>query len=335
MTLLTTTDHHGIRLPSIGIGTWPIGGPYWTDDEPTGWGGPLDDEDSVNGLRLAIENGLTHIDTADAYGHGRSERLVARAISDCRSDQVIASKVGFVATSAPSVYSPENIRFQLEQTLRNLGVESVDIYYAHQCDFGPNDVFLSPAVEEFEHLKSEGLIRSIGLSGYSASDLIRIASALKPDFIQSWASIEHPEFILGDGQLASYMLENDIRFIAMMPFGQGRLLGKYDPKNPPSFEPGDCRMGNFEFSDESLALLEPRLEILREHFGYKPSDLITPALGFLLKHPVVISVVPGFRNTSQVYDLLQATSKSYSDADHAVVNKAFPFTERHQHPWSE
>jgi len=322
-----------MRLPSIGIGTWAIGGPYWTDGESTGWGGLLDDQDSIEGLRLAIDNGLRHIDTADVYGHGRSERLVAKALADGQPDIVIASKVGFVATSAPSVFSPENIRFQLQQTLRNLRVETVDIYYAHHCDFGPDDMFLDAAVEEFGRLKSEGLIKSIALSGYSASDLIRVANALKPDFIQSWASIEHPEFIHQDGPLANYMLENDIGFVAMMPFGQGRLLGKYDPKQPPAFEPGDNRNGNFEFSSDSLASLQPRLEILREHFGPTPSDLIAPALGFLLKHPVVVSVVPGFRNSSQIRDLLEAISKPYTDTDHAIVQKAFPFAERHQHPW--
>jgi myo-inositol catabolism protein IolS len=334
MTLQWTSEHHGIALPSVGIGTWPIGGPYWTDGESTGWTGPLDDDDSIRALELAIENGLWHIDTADTYGHGRSERLVGRAMAGVTTPISIASKVGFIATSAPSAFSPQNIRFQLEQTLQNLKIDSVDVYYAHHTDFGPDDIFLMPAVEELSRLKSEGLIKSIGLSGYSAPDLIRVARSLRPDFIQSWASIEHPEFVLEGEPLPTFMTENDIRFVAMMPFGQGRLLGKYDPANPPTFEDGDTRLGNEEFTAESLAKLGPRLALLKERFGDTATDLITPAIGFLLKQPAVITVIPGFRNSAQVKNIIEAVGRPYSDNDHELVNRAFPFAESHRHPWA-
>jgi len=332
--LLNTIEHHGIRLSSVGIGTWAIGGPYWTEDEPTGWGGPLDDDDSVAGLSLALQGGLFHVDTADVYGYGRSERLVRSAIMNSSKEITIASKVGFVGSSAPNVYTKENIRFQLEQSLRNLGRDQIEIYYIHHCDFGDNDQYLQEATAEILKLKREGKIKSIGLSGYSASDLIRVASILKPDFIQSWASIEHREFIHPDGHLAKFMSANDIKFIAMMPFGQGRILGKYNPNSPPQFEHGDNRIGNPEFQAESLKEFEPRINQLKERFGASPDQLILPSLGFLLDHDVVASVVPGFRNSNQVKGILKAAEKSFSTEDREFIERVFPIGEMGVHPWA-
>jgi aryl-alcohol dehydrogenase-like predicted oxidoreductase len=287
----------------------------------------------VAALRLALDGGLTHIDTADVYGYGRSERLVAKALTSSAKTTTIATKVGWAATTAPSVFSPENIRFQFEQSLRNLGLSTIDIYYAHHTDFGPDDMFLAAAAAEFHRLKSEGLIRSIGLSGYSEGGLIRVASQLQPDFIQSWASIEHPEFIREGGPLARFMEERSIRFVAMMPLGQGRLLGKFHSANPPQFEAGDNRLGNFEFSSESLAEFEGKLGALQARFGETTRELITPALGFVLKHPSVISVIPGFRSSKQVLEMLAAIERPYSDEDHEFVQATFPYSESHLHPW--
>ena len=333
--MLASKTHRGVSLSSIGIGTWAIGGPYWTADQPTGWSGPLDDADSKLGLELAIDGGLTHVDTADVYGIGRSERIVGGAISGKRNQISLASKVGFVSTSSPNVYSPENIRFQCEQSLRNLKVDCLDIYYIHHCDFGMNDQFLPEAVDAIKRLQQAGLIRTVGLSGYSAGDLIRVAKVLKPDFIQSWASIEHREFIDEGGDLSKFMLASDIRFIAMMPFGQGRILGKYDSKNPPSFGKGDNRTGNPEFQEDSLRAFTSKLEMLRSRFGQSSAELIVPALGFLLQFPAVISVIPGFRNSRQVKEILNAAAQEFSLKDREFIESAFPLAEAKPHPWTE
>ena len=333
--MLRTVEHRGIQLSSVGIGTWAIGGPYWTDGDPTGWSGPIDDEGSVAGLLVALDNGLSHIDTADVYGHGRSERLVRRALRGSPRTRVVASKVGFVPTSAPSVYSRENIEFQCEQSLRNLNIDVIDIYYLHHCNFGKGDMYLDEAVETVQRLRTTGKIRSVGLSGYSANDLIRVSKKLCPDFIQSWASIEHPEFILDDGPLAPFMKDNGIKFVAMMPFGQGRLLAKHKASNEPVFGPGDTRSGNPEFKADSLAEIEPRLKALQERFGPRPSDLIAPALGFVLSHEVVASVIPGFRNPQQVSEICDATQQRFTADDRAFIERIFPYSSSKPHPWQE
>lgn len=198
-----------ISLSEIGLGTWTIGGPYWTDGQPTGWSGAIDEDDVIRGMQMAIDAGVNHIDTADAYGYGKSERLIAQAIEGTSREKLaLATKVGWIRTSAPSPFTPENIRYQCEQSLRNLDTDYIDIYYFHHCDFGLNDLYLADAITTMHSLKIEGKIRCIGLSGYSEAELLRVGTILKPSVIQSWADIEHDEFIRESSELRKFIEMN-------------------------------------------------------------------------------------------------------------------------------
>jgi aryl-alcohol dehydrogenase-like predicted oxidoreductase len=324
-----------ILVSEIGLGTWAIGGPYWTQGEPTGWSGPLDEDEIKEAIQYAIDNGINHFDTADVYGYGKSERLLGQAIGKRRNQVTIASKVGWAATTAVHVYDPNNIRFHCEQSLRNLGTDHIDLYYFHQCDFGEDDIYLDDAVETFLTLKKEGKIRYVGLSGYSEEELIDKVMKIDPDVVQSWADIEHDEFIRDNSPLQTLMKDRGLGFVAMMPFGQGRLLGKYDPENPPTFGEGDNREGSSAFTHESLAELQPRLATLRKRFGDSTKDLARVALQFLLSNPIVSCVIPGFRNLSQVKSTLYAADKPLTSEDIHFILDVFPRELMAAHPWSE
>lgn len=325
----------GISVSEIGIGTWAIGGPYWTDNQSTGWTGPVDDDEVVRAMQEALDRGVNHIDTADVYGYGKSERLIALAVEGSRrSKAVIASKVGWVKTSAPSPFTYENIIYQCEQSLRNLNTDYIDIYYLHHCDFGEDDRHLPEAIRAIETLLASGKIRCHGLSGYSEADLLRVASKLKPDVIQSWADIEHDEFIRPGGALRRYLDENDVMFVPMMPYAQGRLLGKYDSGSPPQFEDGDNRKDSSAFSEESLRDLKPRIDALRKRFGKSTSALARVAVQFLLSYPCVASVIPGFRNKAQLDANVEAGEHPLSQADLEYILAAFPRNEMGPHPWA-
>jgi aryl-alcohol dehydrogenase-like predicted oxidoreductase len=242
--------------------------------------------------------------------------------------------VGWAATTAEHVYEPCNIRHQCEQSLRNLRTDVIDLYYLHHCDFGENDRYLPDALNEVAKLKAAGKIRLSGLSGYSFDELERVARVMHPDVIQSWADVEHDEFIRPDQPLRRLMDEMRISFVAMMPFGQGRLLGKYDAKQPPTFPPGDNRRGNRSFEGDSLALLSPRLEDLRRRFGRKTEDLARVALQYVLAQPVVASVIPGFRNVQQVLCNAAASDLPLTAEELKAVADAFPRSEMTPHPWT-
>ena len=291
----TTLGDTGVEVSSIGLGTWAVGGPYYTDGEPTGWSGD----------RSGVRESLT-----------------------------IASKVGFESTSDLSPFTSDNIRHQLHTSLKNLGTSWIDIYYLHHCDFGPDDAFLEEAAATFRELKEAGQIRAIGLSGYGADEILRVARTLKPDVIQTWADIEHDE-ILRNTEIRGLLAENHCGFVAMMPFGQGRLLGKHRSDSPPTFGDGDNRLDNFAFTEPSLRELEPRLEQLAETFGDSTPDRIRVALGYLLADELVTSVIPGFRNSRQVGELVDAARSDFDLDDRRIVEDIFPREEMTPHPWAE
>jgi myo-inositol catabolism protein IolS len=324
-----------LSLSELGLGTWAIGGVYWTDNQSTGWAGSLDEKDIIAAIRTAIEAGVNHIDTADVYGYGKSERLIGRAIKGIpRKKLVLASKVGWIKTSAASPFTPQNIRYQCEQSLRNLQTDYLDIYYFHHCDFGPNDCFLAEAIAAMEALRAEGKIRCVGLSGYSEGELLRVGKVLKPAVIQSWADIEHDEFIRNGSKLRRFMDSNEIMFVPMMPYAQGRLLGKYKHDAPPQFEDGDNRKGSAAFTSESLKELKPRLTALKKRFGSSVENLAHTALQFLLANDSVVSVIPGFRNSNQVRVNIEAAKGPLRKEDMEYILKIFPRKDMKPHPWS-
>jgi len=322
-----------VKVSEIGLGTWTIGGPYWTNGDSTGWTGSLDDEDITNAINYGIDQGVNHFDTADVYGYGTSERRLAKALGSKRTQVIVATKVGFAATTAPHVYDPSNIRFQCEQSLRNLNTDYVDLYYFHHCDFGDDDIYLDDAIDTMQRLQTEGKIRHIGLSGYAEEDFLRLAPKINPVVIQSWSDIEHDEFIREGSALRQMMDERGIKFIPMMPFGQGRLLGKYKATDAPEFDNGDNRSGNSAFTSESLANLEPRIQALKKRFGGDTCDLARVALQFLLAQMVVASTIPGFRTTEQVKCNLKGSDNPLSKEDVEYIFQIFPRSEMEPHPW--
>jgi len=323
-----------VSVSEIGLGCWTIGGRYWNQGRSKGWSGPLNEHDIIDAIRGAVDRGVNHFDTADIYGYGRSERLLGQALEGHRDEVLIATKVGWAATTAPHVYDPLNIRRQCEQSLRNLRADCIDIYYFHHCEFGDRDCYLPDAIETMERLQAEGSIRWVGLSGYSYDDLSRVACTLNPVVIQSWADIEHDEFIRDAAPLRTLMDARDMAFVGMMPLGQGRLVGKYDPDSPPLFPDGDNRAGSSAFSAESLTELQPRLDALRRRFGAAPGDLARVALQFVLAQPVVASVIPGFRDRRQVESNVSAADCRLRDDDLSFIREIFPRRAMPPHPWT-
>jgi aryl-alcohol dehydrogenase-like predicted oxidoreductase len=111
-------------------------------------------------------------------------------------------------------------------------------------------------------------------------------------------------------------------FVAFSPLAQARLLDKYDPANPPQFEPGDHRKDKEPFSAPAIAKLKPKLAKLKERFGGTTEDLVALALNYVLAHPRVACVIPGFRNERQARSNLSAMGKTMSEADVAFVRQA-------------
>jgi aryl-alcohol dehydrogenase-like predicted oxidoreductase len=161
-----TLGRSGIEVSALGMGCWAIGGPFWSGETPHGWG-EVDDEESIRGIHKAMELGVNLFDTANVYGAGHSERVLARAFEGRRSQVVIATKFNAVFDETTrqvtgSSTSPEGIRSACEDSLRRLNTDYIDLYQFHDNGYPAEKA--APVRETLEELVKEGKIRSYGWS---------------------------------------------------------------------------------------------------------------------------------------------------------------------------
>ena len=197
----------------------------------------------------------------------------------------------------------------------------IDIYYLHHGNFGENDEYLDSAAETVNRLKQEGKIRIVGQSAYSYADFAKTIPVVKPDVLQASAHILGDGLIRDNGEMSRLMGEHDLKLVAFSPLARGRLLDKFDPENPPVFEPGDARKTNPGFSREGLLGIQPVLARLKERFGSSIGDLAAMALNFDLAHSCVQCVIPGFRNLEQVKTNLAAAEVPFTEEDYRFIEK--------------
>ncbi|MDP9374823.1 MAG: aldo/keto reductase, partial [Chloroflexota bacterium] len=156
----------GVEVSALGLGCWAIGGQFWRDGRPRGWG-QVDDAESIRALGRALDLGVTFFDTADVYGCGHSERVLARALAGRRDRVVIATKFGNVFDEASrqafgTDTSPGYVRRACEASLRRLNTDYIDLYQFHVGNCGLDEAL---AVREaLEGLVGEGKIRHYGWS---------------------------------------------------------------------------------------------------------------------------------------------------------------------------
>jgi len=289
-----------IKVSEIGFGCWTMGGPNWSlaTGRPVGWGDVNEDE-ILEGIKVGLDAGVNHWDNADVYGNGRAERMLRDVFGKLgvkRDEQVISTKTGHFRGTAEHAYEPHHIRHQCEQSLRNLGTDHIDIYYFHHGDYGEH---LEEAAGVMRELVAEGKVRAVGQSAYSDEDFERAIPVLKPDVLQSWGNMLKDNFICPGSRVQALMDEYGCGFVAFAPLGKGLLLGKFDASKPPIFEPGDVRAQMEDFTKEGLTELAPKIERLKARFGDSVEELASAACRFVLAHPNVVSVIPGFRNAKQ------------------------------------
>jgi myo-inositol catabolism protein IolS len=317
---LGSTD---VNVSEISFGCWTMGGLNWVNGSPNGWAN-VDEDEVTAAIKLAIDRGVNHFDNADVYGNGRAERMLARVlkrIGKTSTDVIIATKVGWFPGTAEHAYEPAHIRHQCEQSLINLGREYIDLYYFHHGDFGKDDRYLHGAAEVMDKLVKEGKVRIKGQSAYSAGDFERTVPVVRPQVLQSWAHALDDQFIRPGSRVQALLEKYGMTFVAFSPLAQARLLDKYDPNNPPQFDPGDHRQNSDAFKAPAIAALKPKLEKLKERFGSTTEDLAAVALNYCLAMPRVACVIPGFRNVRQAACNLAAEGRSLSAEDIAFIQK--------------
>lgn len=324
-----------ISVSEIGFGCWTMGGPNFSSDsgQPIGWR-DVNKDDVLAGIKAGLDAGVNHFDNADVYGNGKAERLLSECLRDLDCDKgtkrdalVIATKVGHFKGTARHAYEPHHIRNQCEQSLLNLGLDHIDVYYFHHGSYAdpgqPGN--LADAAGTMHDLIKEGKVRVAGQSAYSDEDFARSIPVLKPAVLQSHANMLDQARIAPGSPLPDLMDTHNCSFIAFGPLGQGLLLDKFDPENPPAFESGDIRASSEDFKRDNLLKLKDKMAMVKSRFGDSIEDLSSVASRFLLAHKNVAGVIPGFRNQNQAAMNVRAgTDEPLSVEDLAFLRNLFP-----------
>jgi len=217
----------GIQLSALGLGCWAIGGPFWAGETPVGWG-KVDDEESIGAVHRALELGVNFFDTADVYGAGHSERVLARALAGRRNQVVIATKFGnqFDENSKQITgisADPEYIRQACEASLRRLRTEYIDLYQFHWGDCPVEQA--REARDTLETLVQAGKIRAYGWSTDSPERAAVFAEG------QNCVAIQHQMNVLDDNPaLASNLIY--FSFVTLTTTGYGDIFQAADSAQP-------------------------------------------------------------------------------------------------------
>jgi aryl-alcohol dehydrogenase-like predicted oxidoreductase len=309
----------GVEVSAISIGTWSYGGAKGAGKRSYGWSGH-DDQVALAALRAAFDHGLTHWDTADVYGDGKAESLIGSLWESIPREQIfLASKVGWKAGDFKHFYHPKLMRQQIENSLRYLKTDCLDLYYFHHCDFGPSDEYLDDAVAQMRRFFEEGKARFLGLSDWNAARILKFADYIKPDVVQPCRNIIDDDY--ASSGLKTWIEDNDIGVAFFSPLRHGLLLGKHT--QPPLFGDGDHRQQISAFQDQNLLdhLLSCR-KLVEAKFSHLSEPLLTALLGSLLSDAPSGCVLLGMRSPSHV-KAAYAAGEEVSLADAAWVRDLY------------
>ncbi len=310
-----------VQVPAISLGTWGHGGPNMGGGFSVGWSGH-DDRLAKAALFEAHRQGITHWDTADAYGRGHAEQLIGEAFAEGvpRSEIFLASKFGYQKGSSDHWYEPGSMRAQCEASLRDLQTDVIDLYYFHHCDFGPNDEYFDDALAVMRRFREEGKIRFIGLSDWDARKIMKFVDRVDPDAVQPYRNMIDDDYEASG--LKAWVDGHDAGVAFFSPLKHGLLLGKYD--EPQDFPEGDFRGGIPEFRDPKfLARMRYARDEMTRRFGEQQQPVIHALTGALLAGNPTATVLLGQRNPKQVNAVAATGGDVLSDEDAAWVKRVY------------
>ena len=269
-----TTD---IDASVVALGAWAIGGGTW-------WG-ESDDELSIRAIHAAFDAGINFIDTAPAYGFGRSEEVVGKAIQGQRDKWVIATKCGlwwddesgkiFVTVDGKAIrrtLKPEIIRLELEHSLKRLGTDYIDLYQTHWPSLDPVNEPIASTMECLLQLKAEGKIRAIGASNVDIPLIKQYQAIGALDSIQPRYSMLDRRI---EAEILPFCIENGVSTLAYSPLEQGLLTGRVGMDF--KVEPGEARSSIPWFKPENRRKVIDMLagwQDLTEKYACKLSQLV-------------------------------------------------------------
>ena len=292
----------GIQITPIITGTWQAGKSQWVG---------VEDAETIKAIRAAFDAGISTVDTAEIYGNGHSERVVAEALSDVRDRVVYATKV------FANHLKYDQVLAACEASLTNLKTDRLDLYQIHwpSGSFKSEVVPIEETMRALNTLKEQGKIRAIGVSNFSQKQLEEAAQygridSLQPPYSLFWRYVEK--------DAVPYCMEHKISIIAYSPLAQGLLTGKFGADH--MFPPEDNRAKNKLFQGETYQRAQAALAKLRPITDRYETSLGNLALAWLVAQPQANAIV-GVRNAEQAVENAKAGELKLTDADLAEIDQ--------------
>ncbi|KPC64925.1 aldo/keto reductase [Streptomyces chattanoogensis] len=317
----------GMDITRVGFGSWAVAGSGWF----FGWGA-TDDAESVAAIRHAVASGVNWIDTAAVYGLGHSEELVGKAVAGLPEDErpYLFTKAGLVwdpdnPSAAPRrIMKPASVRREVEDSLRRLGVDHIDLYQVHYPDTGesleyagggfgavsPNATPLEAYWQVMADLKAEGKVRAIGLSNHT------------PDLLEAAEQIAHvdviqPPFSAINRSAAAeiaWARAHETGVIVYSPLQSGLLTGAFSAERVAGLPADDWRTSHHDFTTGLTANLRlaKALEPVAARHGATVAEV---AIAWALAWPGITGAIVGARTPGQVDGWIGAGAVQLAPAD--------------------
>lgn len=308
----------GVTASAVGLGTWAIGG--WM------WGG-TDEAESIAAIRASLDNGVTLIDTAPAYGLGRSEEIIGKALTGRRDQAVIATKCGLVWHTDKGKHffdqdgrpvhrylGRDAIFHEIEESLRRLGTDYIDLYITHWQD--PTTP-IEETMRALEDLRTSGKIRAIGASNLQTRELRDYLATGGLDAIQERFSMIDREI---EADLLPLTRANGISTLSYSSLALGLLSGAIGPERV--FSGDDQRQGNPRFSVSNRKKTQAFVTTIRPVAEKHRASIAQTVIAWTLAQPGVTFALCGARNPAQAIDNARAGTIRLDADDQAAIEAA-------------
>ncbi|MBN1391389.1 MAG: aldo/keto reductase [Sedimentisphaerales bacterium] len=298
--------HTDLKLTTIGLGTWAMGGPW-----QFGWG-PQDDGDAIAAILKALDLGINWIDTAPVYGCGHSEELVGKALKQTKHKPLIATKCSLLwneKREKVSCLKAKSIRKECEASLKRLGIDTIDLYQMH---WGEPDEDIEEGWTEMAKLAKEGKVRYIGVSNFTVGQIKRVQK------IAPVASLQPPYSMIrrdAEKELLPYCKENNIGVVVYSPMQRGLLTGKFNRQYLTILAPDDHRLRMPEFTEPAFCANIEFVEKLKPIAKRSGRTVAQLAVAWVLRRPEVTAAIVGARKPSQIEETAGAGDWNLAEED--------------------
>ena len=304
----------GMEITRVGFGAWAIGGGGWQ----FGWG-PQRDDESIAAIHRALELGVNWIDTAAAYGFGRSERVVGQALAGMTERPYVFTKCSLLDDGTGRVRNSlkrDSILREAEASLQRLGIDAIDLYQIH---WPVPEADIEEGWSTLAELKARGLVRHIGVSNFSVAQLRRIQAIAAVETLQPPYSLVDRD---AEEEILPFAEDEGIGVIVYSPMGSGLLTGAMTRERVASLPADDWRARDPKFTEPRLSqnlALAARLQRVAGRHGTTAGAV---AVAWTLRNQAVDGAIAGFRRPAQVDPIVAAAGLELTDDDIAEIENS-------------